>query len=125
MTPPPRFCRKMRCTPQLSVVLPNGQAEKPGENVSDSAKYGGFSHSPCPPWFQEESWKIAYPPRITVFWLPNAFQAKPIRGSIADLSSRIPTAGSEATQKEHAAVRGLTPATYILPVAKSKFAWRF
>ena len=24
-----------------------------------SAKKGGFSHSPCAPWFQDESWKIA------------------------------------------------------------------
>ena len=24
-----------------------------------SAKNGGFSHKPCAPWFQEESWKMA------------------------------------------------------------------
>ena len=32
----------------LIVVLPNGQSEKLLK-LSDSAKYGGFSQSPCPP----------------------------------------------------------------------------
>jgi hypothetical protein len=48
--------RKLRLKPQLSVVFPNGQTPK---KLSASARYGGFSHKPWAPWFQEESWKMA------------------------------------------------------------------
>src|SRR2546426_8724067 len=72
--------------PQL--VAP--KAQKPLK-LSVSAKYGGFSHSPCPPWFHDESWKIAYPARSAVVWLPSTFHASPILGSNAVLSSSIPT----------------------------------
>src|SRR5215469_3184934 len=60
-----------------------GVPQMPGAklNCPDSKKNGGLSHNPCPPWFQDESWKMAYPPRSAVFGLPSTFQANPIRGS--------------------------------------------
>src|SRR5208282_774538 len=93
--------------------------------LSDSARYGGFCQRPCAPWFQEESWKMAYPRRIAVFELPIGFHEIPIRGSIAVLSSWMPTRAFEATQIEHPATVGLFPATSNCPVVKLKFAWRF
>src|SRR6185369_6985920 len=85
--------------------------ENPEKN--DDWKNGGFSHRPCPPWFQDESWKIAYPARITLFCDPSGLQARPIRGSNPVLSNWTPTRESE-----------VCPGIRNLPVAKSKLAWR-
>src|SRR5271165_2751328 len=83
-------------------------------NGSTSAKYGGFCHSPCPPWFQEESCKIPYPARITVLSPPIGFQASPMRGSTAVLSNWMPTRPSVVMQLVHPEIPGLPAGTYHL-----------
>src|ERR1700730_1041715 len=100
--------------PGAQAAVVDGQPPKSKPKKSDSAKNGGFSHSPCPPWFHEESWKIAYPARTAVFGFPKGFQANPIRGSSAVLSIWTPTRPSE-----------VCPGMRYLPVKKLKFAWRF
>src|ERR1035438_7582039 len=75
--------------------------------LSDSARYGGFCHNPCAPWFHDESWKIAYPKRSAVFSLPIGFHEIPMRGSMAVLSNWIPTRPFDATQIVHPASAGL------------------
>src|SRR5215831_13882996 len=68
---------------------------------------------------------MAKPPRTAVVWLPQGFQANPIRGSSAVLSNWIPTRESECTQIVHPLMSEVGPATKNLPLAKSKFACRF
>src|SRR5271166_7161576 len=73
-----------------AVVGNTGAGQEPGNPKgpsADDASKGGLLTSPCPPIFHEESWKMAYPARSTVVWLPSTFQLSPIRGWKAVLSS--------------------------------------
>src|SRR5581483_3230618 len=94
----------------------DGSGQRSGKNAAkdDSAKKGGFSQSPCAPWFHDESWNMPYPARMAVLVLPNGFHASPMRGSKAVLSHRTPTRPSE-----------FCPGIRNLPLAKSKFDCRF
>src|SRR5712692_2547340 len=76
--PDDTFCPKLKGpTEPAQAAVWDAHPPTVKANASVSAKNGGFSHNPCPPWFQEESWNIAYPARTAVLVLPNGFHASP------------------------------------------------
>src|SRR5215469_15061395 len=115
---PQPWAKKPQVVVGVASVLNGAKPEK----LSDSARNGGFSHSPWSPWLQDASWNIPYPARSAVFWLPSTFHANPILGSKAVLSIWIPARASLCTQVVQPATIG--PGTRYCPVKKLKSACR-